>query len=338
MIMSARRLFRSLTVVTLGLLLLPAQAFTAEPGTSPREEATSGGPRATPPATTAKALPSGKTAQRGDPRQARLEQVTVWHTQPETLRAPAFAIAENLYYVGNKQFSSHLLVGRKEIVLVDTPYPEHAQMLVESIRTTGVDPAKITLVLHTHAHDDHYGATKRIKDLSGAKTAMGAKEIRGPLQKPHVLEPVIARFCENHGWPYEPFEIDRLLNQGDTIDIGGTVIHCHHTPGHTKGTMSYTFDVTIDGERHTAVLWGGPGLQMFKPNQAGDWARSFEYLKTLKADVPLGAHPFINNTLGKHAKRQQGVKPDPFVDPEGWRKFLEKQEAEFKKKIPKSTP
>jgi amino acid efflux transporter len=36
------------------------------------------------------------------------------------LRAPAFAIAPNLYYVGNKQFSSHLLVGTKEIVLLTT--------------------------------------------------------------------------------------------------------------------------------------------------------------------------------------------------------------------------
>jgi metallo-beta-lactamase class B len=261
----------------------------------------------------------------------------VWRTQPETLRAPAFAIAENLYYVGNKQFSSHLLVGKKEIVLIDTPYPEHAQMLVESIRSVGVDPAKITLILHTHAHYDHYGATRRIKDLSGAKTAIGAKEIRGPLQKPHVLEPAIVRFCENNGWTYEAFEIDRLLNHGDTIDIGGTVIHCHHTPGHTRGTMSFTFDVRIDGETHTAVLWGGPGLNTLTsggyPGNREDFPRTYAYLKSLKADVPLGAHPFINDTLGKYERLRQGQKPSPFIDAEGWKKFLQKQEADFHKRI-----
>ena len=78
------------------------------------------------------------------------ERSQIWYDQPETLKTPAVAIADNLFYVGNKQFSSHLVVGKKEIVLIDTPYPAHFDMLVESIRSVGVDPAKITLILHTH--------------------------------------------------------------------------------------------------------------------------------------------------------------------------------------------
>jgi metallo-beta-lactamase class B len=113
------------------------------------------------------------------------------------------------------------------------------------------------------------------------------------------------------------------------------VIHCHHTPGHTKGTMTCTFDVLMDGERHTAVLWGGPGLHTFKPDQADDWTRSFAYLQTLQADVPLGAHPFINDTLPKYEKLKAGAKPNPFIDPDGWRTFLEKQETEFRQILTK---
>jgi metallo-beta-lactamase class B len=198
-----------------------------------------------------------------------------------------------------------------------------------------VDPKKVTLILHTHGHYDHYGATRRMVNLSGAKTALNALDLGKPT-KPHVIEPgFIQRFVEQHGWLYEPFDLDIFLKHGDTFDIGGTVIQCHHTPGHTKGTMTFTFDVTIDGERHTTVLWGGPGLHMFKPNQTDDWTRSFSYLKTLKADVPLGAHPFINDTLPKYDKLRAGAKPNPFIDPDGWRKFLEKQEAEFHKILAK---
>ncbi|MHC4400739.1 MAG: hypothetical protein ACYTG0_13770 [Planctomycetota bacterium] len=59
------------------------------------------------------------------------------------LTPPAFAIADNLYYVGNGYFASHLVVGKKGIVLIDTPYKEHAYLLTESIRSVGVNPAGI---------------------------------------------------------------------------------------------------------------------------------------------------------------------------------------------------
>jgi len=301
----------------------PAAPAPAKPQRAPQRRQPGGGQ----PATT-----SGQ-----QPRSARdvwAERADQWHKAPLSLKTPAFAIAENLYYVGNKQFSSHLLVGSKEIVLIDTPYPTHFDMLTESIRSVGVDPKRVTLILHTHGHYDHYGATRRLVDLSGAKTALAAPDL-GQAAKPHVIEPGIRRFVEQQGWLYEPFDVDILLKHGDTFDIGGTVIHCHHTPGHTKGTMTFTFDVLINSQKHTAVLWGGPGLHMFKSDQADDWARSFACLKALKADVPLGAHPFVNDTLPKHEKLKAGAKPNPFIDPDGWRAFLEKQEAEFQQILAK---
>jgi hypothetical protein len=71
-----------------------------------------------------------------------VEKADRWHKDPLSLNAPACAVAKNLYYVGNKRFSSHLLVGEKEIVLFDTPYPTHFDMLTNSIRSVGVDPRK----------------------------------------------------------------------------------------------------------------------------------------------------------------------------------------------------
>jgi hypothetical protein len=48
-------------------------------------------------------------------------------------------------------------------------------------------------------------------------------------------------------------------------------------------------------------------------------------------DVPLGAHPFINDTLGKYERQQRGEQLSPFLDPGGWSKFLAKQETAFQK-------
>jgi hypothetical protein len=56
-------------------------------------------------------------------------------------------------------------------------------------------------------------------------------------------------------------------------------------------------------------------------------------LKTLQVDVPLGAHPFVNDTLGKYERLQKGEQPNPFLDAAGWSKFLARQETAFKKVI-----
>ena len=145
-------------------------------------------------------------------------------------------------------------------------------------------------------------------------------------------------FSKNRPWmSYEPFEIDLLLNHGDTFDIGGTVIHCHHTPGHTRGTMTYTFDVQMADGQHTAMLIGDPAIVSFNvpgmryPGDRDEFARSLDYLMQLKADVFLGSHPFMNNTLQKYERRQKGAQPDPFIDPEERLRYLRKLKADFEK-------
>ena len=244
-----------------------------------------------------------------------------WFTRPWALKAPAFAIADGLYFVGNQRFSSHLVVGEKGMVLIDTPHKEHCYLLLESIRSLGFDPADITLILHTHFHSDHVGCTRRVKELSGAKCAMGAKDIK----RLNILSTMkfTLEFWDTTLPHFEPFEVERPLQHGDVIDLGNKAIKCHHTPGHTPGTMTYTSDVTIDGQPHTAILFGGPGLNFLKIDSMyyrgakDDFARTLDYLESLDADVWLGAHPFVNRTLEKYERLQQGETLSPFIDPQG---------------------
>lgn len=260
-----------------------------------------------------------------------------WFVRPWVMRAPAFAIAENVYYVGNQWFASHLVVGEKGMVLIDTPHKEHTYLLLESIRSLGFDPADITLVLHTHYHVDHVGCTRRIKELSGAEAGMGAEDV--PKLKEHALKMFALEFS-NERLPYfEPFEVERPLKHGDKIDLGNLVIECHHTPGHTPGTTSYSMDVTIDGAGHKAFLFGGPGLNFLKidrlyyPGAKDEFAKTLDYLDSLEVDVWLGAHPFVNGTLGKYERVLRGETPSPFIDREGWKRFLRAKRRDFEKLV-----
>jgi metallo-beta-lactamase class B len=256
--------------------------------------------------------------------------------EPWNLRAPAFAIVDSLYYVGNRNVSCHLLETSGGAVLIDTAFAETTYLLTESIRSVGIDPGEIALILHTHGHVDHCGATRRIKELSGAEVALGEQDVE-------TVERGTPLTCAEHLYGinnFEIFEVERPLKHMDSIDMGDTVIQCHHTPGHTPGVMTYTFEVDANGENLIVGLFGGPGLWTLQdehrqtqgyPQNRQDFAGSLEYLETLGIDIWLGAHPGQNHTFSKLEGLMKGESPNPFIDPDGWKRFIANLQSSFQK-------
>ena len=256
--------------------------------------------------------------------------------EPWKLRAPAFAITDSLYYVGTSNVSCHLLRTSRGVVLIDTAFAQSTYLLTESIRSVGVDPADITMILHCHGHVDHCGATRRLKELTGATVALGEGDVE-------TVESGTPMTCAEYlyGIPdFETFKVDRPLSHMDSIDLGDIAIQCHHTPGHTPGVMTYTFDIEEDGERLTVGLFGGPGRwtlmdehrhEQGYPGNRRDFSRSLEYLKTLDVDIWLGAHAFQSSTFEKYERLKKGESPNPFIDPVGWKHFIAATEADFQK-------
>ncbi|MCX6690869.1 MAG: MBL fold metallo-hydrolase, partial [Methanoregula sp.] len=53
------------------------------------------------------------------------------------------------------------------ITLIDTGFDGSEKLVTEYIRSTGRDPSEIRLIILTHAHPDHIGSAKAIRDLTG---------------------------------------------------------------------------------------------------------------------------------------------------------------------------
>lgn len=263
------------------------------------------------------------------------DETIVWR-EPWKLRAPAFAITDSLYYVGNRNVSCHIIRSTSGVVLIDTAFSQTTYLLTESIRSVGVDPTEIKMILHTHGHVDHCGATRRLKELTGATIAMGEQDVE-------TVERGTALTCAEYLYGinyFETFRVDRPLKHKDSIDLGDTVIQCHHTPGHTQGVMTFIFDIQEDGERLTAGLFGGPGLWTLEsehrdkqgyPRGRRDFSETLKYLRSLDVDIWLGAHPDQNGTFDKFECLRRGERPNPFIDPVGWKHFLAKIESDFQK-------
>lgn len=60
--------------------------------------------------------------------------------------------------------------------MIDTSYPELDHLLINSIWEAGFDPKDIRIVLHTHLHYDHFGATNTLTKIYGAKAYVGRDE------------------------------------------------------------------------------------------------------------------------------------------------------------------
>ena len=54
--------------------------------------------------------------------------------------------------------------------------------------------------------------------------------------------------------------VDRVLHDGDTVELGGSKLTAHLTPGHTKGCMAWTMDVTDGGKNYHVVFYGSTSL------------------------------------------------------------------------------
>ena len=69
------------------------------------------------------------------------------------------------------------------------------------------------------------------------------------------------------------------------------------------------------------------------PAIAEDYARTFRTLKALKVDVFLAQHPSIYGMAEKMARLKAGSSPNPFIDPDGYRRVIAEAEAVYLKQL-----
>lgn len=90
---------------------------------------------------------------------------------------------------------------------------------------------KIVWVLETHAHADHLTAAGEIRRRTGARIACG----KGIC----CVQETFARVFNETDLATDGRQFDRLLGEGDSIDLGGLEIRVIETPGHTNDSVTY---------------------------------------------------------------------------------------------------
>jgi hydroxyacylglutathione hydrolase len=163
--------------------------------------------------------------------------------------------------------ASCFLVGEgKAWALVDSGMSPKPEAILAGLKAVSLEPRDIKIIVLTHAHPDHMGALRAMRDLSGAKTL--AHKAEAPFaEKGESSETVahsklgrlIARLGPKSGGPGCP--IDIAINEPYDLSAFGIKASVIPTPGHTQGSLSA---VDVSGEAAVGdVLRGKPGKLSF---------------------------------------------------------------------------
>jgi metallo-beta-lactamase class B len=236
---------------------------------------------------------------------------------------PSFRIAGNLYYVGTADLAAYLIQTPQGNILINSDFKEDVPTIQKSIEQLGFRFADTKILLISHAHGDHDEGTGLIVKQTGAKLMVMAQDV------PEEQSTAAGR---------PGAHVDRALHDGDTVELGGSKLVAHLTPGHTKGCTTWTMQLRSGERTLNAVIVGSPNVNPGYilvgnhdyPGIADDYVKTFTVLKSLPCDLFLGAHGAYFGLAAKYPLMKKGG-DNPFVDPQGYKAYVAEREAAFRK-------
>jgi len=134
-----------------------------------------------------------------------------------------------------RQVYAYLVMGEK-IALIDSGVAGSEKIVFDYLGRIGKSPLDIELLIFTHAHPDHIGAAKAIREQSGCATSahFDAKDWIEDVELQFAVRPVPGF----HSLVGGSTQVDHLLSDNEVLDLGGVTLKILHTPGHSKDSLS----------------------------------------------------------------------------------------------------
>jgi metallo-beta-lactamase class B len=246
--------------------------------------------------------PSPATQAQGPPDRSQ------WHAEP-------VKVFDNLYWVGQTEYSAWALTTSDGIILIDTLYGYAVEdEVVGGLKKLGFDPATIKYAIVSHGHADHSGGARYLQEHFGTRVILSAADWdlldRSPEPKP---------------------KRDMVATDGQQLTLGATTLTLYLTPGHTLGTISTLIPVRDRGKPHLVAEWGGTMFNWLRNRSSyitpstpdrfwfdtySTSARRFrDIVKTSGADALISNHTIYDGSkvkLPAMATRKPGD-PHPYV-------------------------
>lgn len=213
-------------------------------------------------------------------------------------------ITKDVYMVGSGQirlsnpFDCHvyLIDGGSELALIDAGAGLETELIINNIREEGFDEKKVSHLLLTHCHADHAGGCRNLKMLTGCRIACTKVE-RGLLENGTDEEMGLDVARKSGIYPedyvFSHCKSDRIVEDGEAINVGKYDVYVIQVPGHSKGSTCYLLD--RGGYRmlfsSDVVFFGGTiGLGNWPGSSLEDYRKYIGKLSHLGVDALLPGH------------------------------------------------
>ena len=256
--------------------------------------------------------------------------------EPWKLAIEPFQVAPQTMYVSGQTWVGAYLIDTGDgLILIDTAIPESLYLLVDSIYKLGYKPTDIKKILVSHAHFDHCGAVRALKEMTGAEVYMSEEDTVFYKECPEetlVIDP------DSHA---QDFEVDHFYSDDTPVTLGNISIRTMLTPGHTIGCTSFFWNVKnpVTGETYTVAMHGGVGAntmndgyyaksRYLKPELRDRFFADAEKLKNIHVDIALPSHPnqiTITDVAGSYQDEKQ-----PYLDDTIWAQFIDERVRQVK--------
>jgi len=230
-----------------------------------------------------------------------------WYAEPTK-------VFDNLYFVGGKVHSSWALTTSEGIIIIDTIFPYNSrELIIGGLEQLGLDPEDIRYVVISHAHGDHIGGAQILQERFNAQVVMGNADWELVEAYPNRYATMAPTRRDGRGI---------VAYDGMELTLGDTTISLWDTPGHTPGTLSYTFTVFDNGRPVNVAYSGGtafnfvnntpdPGIQNFQI-YINSQQHIAEQAAAIDATVVLSNHSEFDNAVNRNrmlAGRGDGPHP-----------------------------
>ena len=228
-----------------------------------------------------------------------------------------FRIYGNTYYVGTHGLASILVTSPSGHILIDATLAENAPTIMEHIRALGFRVEDVRLILNTHAHYDHAAGTAALQRASGATVAASVWSAsvmeHGASPKDDPQFGVLP--------DYPPVPHVRVIEDGETLQVGPLALTPHITAGHTPGGTSWSWE-SCEADKCLDIVYAdsqtpvsAEGFVFSKSDAPAQFQRGFAILEQLRCDILITPHPGASSLLER-------VDAKTLVDPQACRRYV----------------
>lgn len=130
------------------------------------------------------------------------------------------------------------IIYSEEIYLIDSGVSTSEAKIFDYIIETGREPDEVCMIIQTHSHPDHIGATQAIKNATNCAVAAHSSAVEW-------IEDIEQQYKERpvpgfHNLVGGSVDVDQILKDGDVLSLGNNLeLSVYHTPGHSRDSLSF---------------------------------------------------------------------------------------------------